>query len=230
MKTSGALVIFVKTPGLTPAKTRLAAGIGRDMANQFYQHALSAISAVAKNLKKKLPDLQIYWAVAEDQGLNAEIWSEFPTLSQGNGSLGDRLSFVYNTILQKHSFACFIGADSPHLTTDELYSGVLATANNLKQKFVLGETEDGGFYFFGGGMPLPQSLWQAVEYSCSKTSAQLKLNLSTFGEVQAMTENFDIDIVEDLKKYTNASWIGSDLLPEQITLIQWVQLLNLKTG
>lgn len=221
MNSSGALVIFVKTPGLTPAKTRLASSIGQELANKFYELSIKATRALAKDVKNKMTDLKIYWAVAETEGLAAQIWSDFSTVSQGAGALGERLSHVYNTILEKHSFVCFIGADSPHISTNELLHAVSTTARRSRTSFVLGETLDGGFYFFGGATQLPSEAWKTVEYSSNKTSAQLKDALIRYGPIESLNTNFDIDIVEDLKKYSEMTWHNNNLLPEQLELIQW---------
>lgn len=227
MNSSGALVIFVKTPGLTPVKTRLAASIGQASAEAFYKLSLAATAALGKKLREHILDIKIYWAVAEHDGLKKTIWSDFPTISQGTGSLGDRLSFVYSAILERHSFACFIGSDSPHLTVKELEDGVLLTKKNLGKNFVLGETSDGGFYFFGGSTILPPRIWQSVEYGTSKTAAQLKKRIAEFGEIDSMATNFDIDILEDLRKYSDKEFQGRDLLQEQKILINWAASLEI---
>ena len=43
-----AVAIFVKTPGLSPLKTRLAKGIGSALATEFHRRAAAAVSAVAR--------------------------------------------------------------------------------------------------------------------------------------------------------------------------------------
>ena len=45
---AAALAIFVKTPGLSRIKTRLAAGVGDELAAEFYRLAVEAILAVAQ--------------------------------------------------------------------------------------------------------------------------------------------------------------------------------------
>lgn len=226
MSSGGALAIFVKTPELSPVKTRLAASIGQEMANQFYELSLAATFAVAKSLEMKTPSLQIYWAVAETEGLDADRWGSFPALLQGAGGLGSRLNSIYQELLKKHHYVCFIGADSPHLHVEELRSGVLQTARNLGKKFVLGETLDGGFYFFGGSIPLPASTWQGVEYSTSQTANQLKSRLSALGEVALLKNNFDVDTIDDLSRISEISESNESLLPEQIELIRWSRFLK----
>lgn len=109
-----ALVIFVKTLGLSPVKTRLAKDIGIENAEAFYKRSVNATSALAHKIKLDLADIDIYWAIAEEEGVENEVWSNFNKIFQGNGSFGDRLSSVYEELIQKYSSVCFMGADSPH--------------------------------------------------------------------------------------------------------------------
>ncbi|MGE3534905.1 MAG: DUF2064 domain-containing protein [Parachlamydiales bacterium] len=222
MSLGGALAIFVKTPELSPVKTRLAATIGGDKARQFYELSLLATQAMAKALQVEVPNLQIYWAVAEPEGLPSRRWDAFPALSQGAGGLGARLNFVYQELLRKHHYVCFIGADSPHLGVEDLKAGVLLTARNLREKFVLGETLDGGFYFFGGSIPVSSSSWLGVEYSTDQTADQLITKLSAFGGIEHIRKDFDVDTASDLERYATMSVANSKFLPEQKNLIRWV--------
>ncbi|MBK9038278.1 MAG: DUF2064 domain-containing protein [Bdellovibrionales bacterium] len=222
---SGALAIFVKTPELSPVKTRLAASIGREKALQFYEYTLAATAALGRELQRRIPDLQIYWAVAEPEGHKAKRWASFPVVHQGSGELGARLGFVYESLLMSHSYVCFVGADSPHLEIEALLEGVRLTKKHSEKKFVMGETLDGGFYFFGGSLSVLSSAWQNVEYSTSKTAFQLIQNLTGFGEVDLIGENFDIDTIDDLIRLAEIFPTSEALLPEQLELIQWSKSL-----
>lgn len=222
---SGALAIFVKTPELSPVKTRLASSIGREKALQFYGYSLAATAALARELQIRIPDLHIYWAMAEPDGHKAKRWTSFPVVYQGSGDLGARLAFVYKDLLKSHPYVCFMGADSPHLEIEVLSEGVGLTKINSAKKFVIGETLDGGFYFFGGGISLPSSAWQNVDYSTDRTAIQLRENLTRFGKVDLIGENFDIDTIDDLIRLAGILPIGKSLLPEQLELIQWSKSL-----
>ncbi len=223
MSSGGALAIFVKTPELSPIKTRLAASLGPKNAAQFYELSLAATSAIAKHLQEKMPGLQIYWAVAEREGLPAKRWESFPAVYQGSGGLGARLNSIYQELLKKHHYVCFIGADSPHVCVEDFRGGLLLTARHLGRKFVMGETLDGGFYFFGGSIPMSSSTWLGVEYSTSQTAEQLKAKLSESADIELLKKNFDIDTVDDLYRYAEISDASNALLPEQKDLIQWAR-------
>jgi len=221
----GALVIFVKTKGFSPVKTRLAESIGQEAANEFYDLSVKATFSVARAIQKRMPHLEVYWAVAEKEALAASTWSDFPTFFQGTGGLGDRLAHVYEEVLAKHEFACFIGADSPHLTVNELGRAVLSTSENRTSKFVIGETADGGFYFFGGGVAIPTEIWKSVAYSCERTSLELSMRLEKIKPVLRLKPSFDIDTASDLEKYRGTTLRSNGLLPEQNSVIEWAKSL-----
>lgn len=221
----GALAIFVKTPGLSPVKTRLAESIGTESADYFFKLSIAATTALMRALKGKRNSLQIYWAVAEAAGLQSECWNSFPVVFQGNGGLGDRLGRVYSTLLERHRFACLIGADSPHLVVDEIDEGFRRTQAHFATKFIIGVTDDGGFYFFGGGNPLPEIFWNEIEYSTNQTANSLIKGLSKVGKIELLPRNFDIDTVKDLRRYLQAGFEIKDFLPEQAELIFWAKSL-----
>ncbi|HEV8692715.1 MAG TPA: hypothetical protein VGQ93_00795, partial [Lysobacter sp.] len=58
------LAIFVKTPGYSPVKTRLAADCGRAYAEAWYRRAAAAVASVAK-IAADREGIAVYWAVAE---------------------------------------------------------------------------------------------------------------------------------------------------------------------
>ncbi|NOT78806.1 MAG: DUF2064 domain-containing protein [Bacteriovoracaceae bacterium] len=217
---SVALAIFVKTPELSPIKTRLANTIGKELAVKFYIRSLKATAAMVNAMTTKIDELEIFWAVAEMEGLKSEYWNEFMVIGQGTGSLGERLSFVYDELIQKHDAVFFIGADSPHLDYLKLVEEIKSLDNN---DFIIGETDDGGFYLFGGTRPLPKSTWTSVEYSVDSTSSHLCQNLKQLGQLTYISKSFDIDEFDDFSKYEASNFLTDHLLPEQKNIIEWIK-------
>lgn len=160
-----AIAIFVKTPGLSPVKTRLAATIGTTAAEEFYRLSLKAISHTVQLL-----DCTPYWAVGEEQGLKNDLWKDFQRLYTGVGGLGERQDQVYTTLQQSHSKVLLIGADSPQLTPDLLNGSLDALEQH---DFVLGPARDGGYYLFGGRVQVERSVWTSVRYSTGETRSEL---------------------------------------------------------
>ncbi len=224
MMTKGVLCVFVKTPELSPVKTRLAEGVGRDNALYFYDLALTATAALALRAQAELKSLDIVWAVAEPEGLKSNRWNQFKTISQGEGDLGHRLHQVYAQLITKYDYVAFMGADSPHILESQLIRALELTQQHRQHQFVLGETRDGGFYFFGGGQKIPQSAWRAVEYSSPKTSQQLVLQLEKHIVVLKIETDFDIDTKDDLLCLKDCK---GNLLPEQAEIVEWVRSLSL---
>ena len=70
---STAIAVFVKTPGLSPVKTRLAATIGTAAAEQFYTHCTEAIRETLETASKTM-DIVPFWAVGEEAGLSHPLF------------------------------------------------------------------------------------------------------------------------------------------------------------
>ena len=227
MKRRIALAIFVKTPEMSPVKTRLAASVGTRVATEFYNLSTTVTEKVVEQVQKKIRSLTPFWAVAEIEGLESPRWKNFNKISQGQGTLGDRLSFVYEQLLAKYDLVAFIGSDSPHLSVDQLADIITSASQMSGGHFMLGESNDGGFYFFAGSSPLQKSQWLDVTYSSSKTCEQLQTQLQKSGPVVKIEKSFDIDNLDDLKQLTTDQWLITNktkLIPEQIQLINWAKI------
>src|SRR5690606_32263439 len=89
--------------------------------------------------------------------------------------------------------------------------------------FQLGKTLDGGFYFFGGGIPLSREVWTKVEYSTNKTADELLRQLTLVGKIEILPVDFDVDTKEDLLRMARFNVSKEALLPEQKKIIAWSQ-------
>ena len=213
-----AVAIFVKTPGLSPLKTRLAATIGVHRATEFYRLACDAIT---ETLGSVAGEIDAYWAVAESEATEKGMWEDFPIVWQGDGELGNRLAKVYSELLAKHTAVLLIGADAPQLASTHIQE----TLKLLKERpYVIGRAQDGGFYLFGGRDPIAANLWTSVTYSCSATSRQLEEKLSP--KVAFLQENLgDVDnqaALHELARYLQT-------VPKnraQVILLNWCQNLR----
>lgn len=218
-KWTSAVAIFVKTPGASEIKSRLAASIGEAKALEFYNLSIKATEAlVMEAIKKSEGKIEAYWAVAEKDQLENSHWNSFKTISQGGGDLGERLATVFSKLQQKHRKVFLIGADLPQMS----YKTILKAEFKLisSSHYILGETEDGGFYLFGGRTVIERASWKAIPYSSDNTAEVL---VEHFGKSRALflEKNFDIDYFKDLEKL--AHYPTEDLLPEQVDVINWAQ-------
>lgn len=216
-----ALAIFVKTPGLSPVKTRLAAGIGAPAALRFHQLAAAATAEVARACA---PWLTPYWAIAEAGPVAAATWPGFASLHQGEGNLGERLHAVYSRLLARHGRVLLIGADAPQLTVDSLQAA-LALLDDARTPFVIGDAGDGGFWLFGGCASIPRDVWTRVRYSQAQTASDLRHNLSPYGAIGTVGCLTDVDHVEDLPALHDALGALENPLPAQQALRQWLDTL-----
>jgi uncharacterized protein len=192
-----ALAMMVKTVGLSPVKTRLAAKIGTNSAVQFYQRSVQVLSNTLKDLSTEF-DVQPYYAFAELSG--AEHWNLFPNCYQGEGGLGQRLNSVYSSLLNKHKAVVIIGSDLPQLSKKILTECFESLLQN-PEGFCVGPTEDGGFYLMGGSTPIPERVWLETPYSVPQTKDHLCSLLSKQGRIIHLTNQFDIDEEDDLIKF-----------------------------
>lgn len=217
MKARGAVALFVKTPGLSPIKTRLAVRVGADRAEQFHWLAAQATASVIKRAEHA-GELQGYYAVAEEIATTNRIWQDLPCLWQGEGGLGERMRRVYEDLIQNHDFVILVGADSPQMTVADLESAALWLTHEEQARFAFGPSCDGGFWLFGGNCRLPSNLWTEVEYSTAETGAQFFNAIKQWGEVKTLTPLQDADELSDLHAVHRALQALTAPIPEQIRL------------
>ena len=217
---SCAVAVFVKTPGLSPVKTRLSDAIGRESAEEFHLASARAIESVIAEACRSFAggagSLKPYWAVAEEEALTHPAWSGFETVLQGSGDLGMRLDHVYRELRARHDAVIFLGADSPQLSPMILIEA--AGKLLLGGDFVLGRAMDGGYYLFGGTRELSTVLWTSVPYSTSMTARIFAAKLEELGVVEELPELLDVDTIEELKLLSAELASRDDLLPAQSKL------------
>ncbi len=217
-----ALAIFVKTPGYSPIKTRLAAAIGEARASEFHRLAARAVAEVVRVASEAQGDpITPYWAVAENAALDERSWSGFPCLWQGDGDLAARLDRVYSTLQSRHGRALLIGADAPQITVDLLRAACVAL-DDPDTPFVLGAASDGGFWLFGGRVPVTDDVWRGVTYSKSQTASELCSALAPLGRIAELPTLTDVDHVDDLPALEDALTQLEAPLPAQQALRAWL--------
>lgn len=210
-----ALAIFVKTPGYSPVKTRLARDFGEARATAFHLRAAVAVQAVAEFSRNLL---ESYWAVAEQRALHR--WTGFPVLWQGDGGLGERLHTIYSKLQVAHGRVLLIGADAPQITREDLQRAL----QELKAaSFVLGPSADGGFWLFGGRRPLPAAVWTDVRYSVAGTAAELNERLAPHGLVSRIATLADVDSAADLEPLCQSLAHLPAPLTQQRDLLDWLR-------
>lgn len=219
---SGAVAIFVKTPGWSALKTRLAAGTGESYAHEWYRRAADAVASVAARARSA-NGLAAYWAVAEDGAESA--WTGLPTIAQGPGDLGARMARVYAALVERHGFAMLVGADAPQLTADAIGRAAhwLEDRDVSEPRQVLGPAADGGFWLYGGNRAIPAHPWTQVSYSQSDTATHFRQAMQHYGRWQTLEQLSDVDCASDLKPVQQALDLLADPTAQQRTLAQWMR-------
>jgi glycosyltransferase A (GT-A) superfamily protein (DUF2064 family) len=223
---STALAIFVKTPGLSEVKTRLARGLGKPLATEFHRRAAAAVAGVARSA---MALIMPYWAVAEQGGLQDPLWITFPTLWQGNGGLADRLHTIYAELLTRHGRVLLIGADAPQITVTLLSRAASFLATD-KIQYVLGPARDGGFWLFGGNAPVPEDIWHHVPYSQSDTGQRLADAIRPLGALELLRTLTDTDVADDLPLLLSELSVLDGMSSEQAILASWLSSLPAETA
>ena len=222
----GAIAIFVKTPGYSPLKTRLAATIGQSLAEEFHQLSAKAVEAVVRVASKRTRAIP-FWAVAEADAVSDPVWDEFPTISQGTGDLGTRLSHVNQILSTKYDYVIFLGADAPQLPVDYLIQAVNHLSSFTdRDQFVVGPASDGGFYLFGTQLCLSQETWLNIPYSESNTTEKLLKQIQNKGDVHLLPVLTDVDTDHELKAVKQQAGDARSILPEQLEVVEWIQKLG----
>ena len=210
---SGAAAIFVKTPGLSPVKTRLAAGIGAAAAERWYRLAARATAAV---LQRAGLDA-LYWAVAESPGAVGEAWPGLPLLAQGEGSLGARMGRVHAQLVERHGCGLLLGADAPQLDPRQLRHAASWLAD-AAPRLVLGPAADGGFWCIGANRALPPAAWTRAPCSRADTAAGFRAAMAGLGAWLDLPLLTDVDAAGDLAPMLAELARLDAPLPEQAAL------------
>ncbi len=216
---NGVIAMFVKTPGLSPVKTRLAAHIGQSQAEQFYRLAIAASHDVITAFTRQHP-VQAMYAVAEHAAMAHPLWQALPCIWQGEGGLGERMSRVYRQLLIHHDFVILVGSDIPQMQETHLQQAVIALHD---YPMALAPSLDGGFWLFAGRCELPDSIWTQVAYSQPDTAAQFAEQLTLYGAIKILHALQDVDTVEDLEPLTQTLIACPRRTPAQQTLLNFLQ-------
>jgi uncharacterized protein len=219
---SAGLAIFVKTPGYSSLKTRLAEAIGQDAAEAFHRHAAAAVADIVMQAQASMPGLVAYWAVAEADALDAPIWRSLPRIAQGDGDLGARMHSVCETLRERHGRALLIGADTPQLRADDMLAACTALDTH---DHAIGPSEDGGFWLFGTRIDVPEHAWSDTPWSQSDTAMRF---LDALGDapVATLRRLCDVDTADDLAALAEALHALSAPTPKQAALARWLRDLR----
>ena len=185
------LLIFMRNPEIGKCKTRLAATIGDKGALAVYQLLLKHTRLISRDLDT---DKKVCYSEHIETG---DIWE--PTifrkaLQQGN-DLGERMHHAFRTgFSEGYESIIIIGSDMYDLSQADL-EGAFRQLESCN--YVLGPTEDGGYYLLGMHSLEPR-LFQNKAWG-SDTVLQATLNDLQGEKVCLLPQRNDIDVYEDIR-------------------------------
>jgi len=222
---NGGVAIFVKTPGFSPVKTRLAAGLGHAEAARWHRLAATAVASVAA----ELPGLAAYWAIAEPHPEAHDAWSGLPRLEQGEGPLGKRMGRVHAELLARHDFALLLGADTPQLDTTDLRDAMEWLAAD-SPRMVMGRARDGGFWLLGGNRQPDAAAWTQSPCGQRDTAAGYREAMAAAGAWRELPLLTDVDECADLSvMLTEMARLQPPSRPQQ-QLADWTRAALARLG
>lgn len=217
------IAIFVKTPGHSPLKTRLAAGIGIEAAQEFHLLAADAVAAVAREAQRDFPKMTPHWAVAESEALDDPLWASLPRIGQGEGDLGARMCNVTERLLTHFDAVLLLGADTPQVKTADI---IAATHELQTSQHVIGLSVDGGFWVFATRGGVPAAAWETTPWSQADTALRfcnaLLRDASGNAPIGRLRCLRDADSVDDLRPLLHDLQALEQPLPEQSRLMDWL--------
>ena len=107
-----AVAIFVKTPGLSPIKTRLGESYGQQAAEAWHRRAAECVS----NCRESVADNRLTGPSRKPKAMqHPNCGTNMPRMAQGEGGLGRRMAAVHTELVRRHGAGILIGADLPQI-------------------------------------------------------------------------------------------------------------------
>jgi uncharacterized protein len=191
---SPALIIFIKNPRMGTVKTRLAATMGDTMALRIYLALLERIRRTTTSLPYAK---YLYYSdlIDPDDEWPAE---QFVKKIQYDGDLGERMGHAFAEVLEQHGQALIVGSDVPGISAEIIASAFEVLHSN---DFVIGGTNDGGYYLLGMNAYEP-AVFQGIDWSTPSVFAQTVAAIEALGKTCAPVAVLpDIDFEEDWQRY-----------------------------
>jgi rSAM/selenodomain-associated transferase 1 len=193
------LIVYAKRPQPGCAKTRLGAAIGVEQAAGVYARLL--YTCLLDLLRADLADTCIELSLASpaDVPFFADAFPELVVRPQVGANLGQRLAASFAQAFAAGAEAVVVTtSDTPGLGRELVDAAFRALET---APVVVGPAADGGYYLIGMRAP-GASLFEGVEWSSERVLAQTRALANAQGlAVAYLTERFDVDTLEDLKRW-----------------------------
>jgi rSAM/selenodomain-associated transferase 1 len=201
------LLVFARLPERGKVKTRLAESLGDDGALAAYQTMLrDLLSSIGQSSAET--EIEILWAPTE--AANGETlrraFGDVSTAMQTGATLGDRLSMAFSERFFFHATQKIIaiGVDDPRLPR-VLIDHAFALLDSCE--WVIGPAEDGGYYLIGcRAAAFDPEIFAEIEWGTASVFAATMRRIAEWqSSVAVLPERWDVDVVEDWKRYLGVS-------------------------
>lgn len=188
------LIIFVKNPELGKVKTRLAQGVGEEMALRIYKELLNHTKKTTLGVAAER--LLFYSEnIATQDGWSTD---DFHKHLQSDGGLGDRMSKAFGQAFEYGRPVLIIGSDCAQMNASIIEDGIKQLATH---DFVVGPAEDGGYYLLGMRQFMP-AVFENITWSTENVlSCTLDIMKTNNWSYFLLPELSDIDYAEDWRKH-----------------------------
>lgn len=211
MRRESALVVMLKYPEPGKVKTRLVPPLteheAADLYRCFVEDTFSRLQPLSRTGAPGGP-VRIYGAFTpaeRREAVAALLPAGTPLISQRGRDLGERLSTIFDGIIDSHyEMVVIIGSDSPDIPLAYIQDA-LGLLNEKRGRVVLGPSEDGGYYLIAMDSP------HTIPFERVSWGSDTVLNETIEGcrrggiEVVLLPTWRDVDRVEDLEPLINNS-------------------------
>ena len=195
------IILFVKSPGQAPVKSRLATALGEETARRLYRHFVLDMLTTLSDLRARgRCDLAVgVYPAGSTEVVRAWLGDGYIYLPQQGNDLGERMKNAFQEVFAAgYKQALIIGSDAPDLTTEILEEGFTRLE---KEGAVIGPARDGGYYLIGfqDDAFLPQ-VFDGIPWSTGEVYARtMEIFREKKRDVAILTPWQDIDTLEDLR-------------------------------
>jgi len=204
-----ALLIFIKNPTLGKVKTRLAKSIGDYNALKIYQFLLSHTMEITFEL-----DSYDKFLFYNEFVPTKDDWpvSKYQKELQKGDNLGDKMKNAFKMSFDEdYGKVVLIMPDCPRLTDTIVEKAFKALGSN---DFILGPTNDGGYYMIGMRGYYP-SVFENKKYSTGSVLKEAIDEMTKLGKTHfILPELVDVDLEDDLgklRKMIQSETVAEDL-------------------
>lgn len=189
------ILVMAKRPEIGKVKTRLAAGIGAELALEVYQRLLCY---TLDELSTLPVDRRIFWTGSGS--FAAPEWlSEH---EQVKGDLGMRMLSAFMAVEKEcpKQKKIMIGTDCPELSAEHLAEALRLLDDH---DVVIGPSQDGGYYLIGMKLVHTQ-LFEEIPWSTHEVLHRTRGVLSSSGlRWKELPSLNDVDVLADLQAFRN---------------------------